>query len=176
MAGVSREGSEVSDRICREQGVHMKPRSLIVVAFAVCLGITAISARADVESTKQDGNKLLNYCSQAVKDTEPGTAEEHFKIAWCLGYIYGFKDGFDGLALVSAKDDTDFTKLRHSYICFPEGSTIDQAIRVLVKFLKDHPERLHQPSFTLAEEAFAEAFPCQTRSPSMPVNPKVDKR
>ena len=36
-----------------------------------------------------------------------------------------------------------------------------QAIRIFVKFLQEHPERLHEPESWLMMSALEEAFPCE---------------
>ena len=43
-------------------------------------------------------------------------------------------------------------------VCPPKGSTHGQGQRVAVQFLKDHPERLHEPAFILMKEALRQAF------------------
>jgi len=45
--------------------------------------------------------------------------------------------------------------------CLPQnGILIGQAVRVTVKWLRDHPEKLHQDGITLIWRAMAEGFPC----------------
>jgi hypothetical protein len=51
---------------------------------------------------------------------------------------------------------------KKALFCTPEsGITNDQAARVVVKYLREHPERLHEKESLLAMAAFAEAFPCK---------------
>jgi len=45
-------------------------------------------------------------------------------------------------------------------VCPSEGVTLAQAVRIVLKFLQDHPERLHLRGSELAEDALSKAFPC----------------
>jgi len=48
-----------------------------------------------------------------------------------------------------------------SMICIPqEASSVAQLVRVVVKWLRDHPERLHEQMTILTLEALRDAFPC----------------
>ena len=44
--------------------------------------------------------------------------------------------------------------------CAPKEVTVGQLVLVIVKFLRDHPERLHQGRAALTMEALTTAFPC----------------
>jgi len=44
--------------------------------------------------------------------------------------------------------------------CWPDGSSIRQAIHVIRKFIADHPEMEHLPTTVIAFRALSEAFPC----------------
>ena len=45
-------------------------------------------------------------------------------------------------------------------VCLPEGLSSGQLLLVIVKFLRDHPERLHEARGFLALEAAKASFPC----------------
>lgn len=40
----------------------------------------------------------------------------------------------------------------------PYGVTWGQRIKIIEKFLRDHPEKLHEPAYTLVVQALSEAF------------------
>jgi Rap1a immunity proteins len=44
--------------------------------------------------------------------------------------------------------------------CLPDGTGSEQAIRIVVKYLNSHPEKLHKDAHILVVEALREAFPC----------------
>lgn len=46
-------------------------------------------------------------------------------------------------------------------ICNPEGVTGEQYMLIVEKYLKDHPEELHESAYLLIDIALMEAFPCE---------------
>jgi hypothetical protein len=101
-----------------------------------------------------DGSELLRSCNAAVRlsDGEQLTPDDITRAVWCTGYIGGF---LDGLALMGWKGAT--TK-----VCLPKnGIENDQAARVLVKYLKAHPEFLHESGRASLIVALGEAFACK---------------
>ena len=76
----------------------------------------------------------------------------------CLSYIIGVADI---ISVISNLDVSGFAA-----VCFPPGAvtagvTADQLRRVVVKYLKAHPEETHEPAVLLVTVALREAFPCQ---------------
>ena len=45
-------------------------------------------------------------------------------------------------------------------VCLPNGMTLGQGLKVLVKYMDDHPEELHEKTAELAARAFVKAWPC----------------
>jgi hypothetical protein len=45
--------------------------------------------------------------------------------------------------------------------CVPDKVTIGQAIRVIVKYVNDHPNNMHLDFKVLGEAALKQAWPCQ---------------
>jgi Rap1a immunity proteins len=50
---------------------------------------------------------------------------------------------------------------RTNNICLPPTTTVDQALRVVARFLKQHPDRTHLGFVELAIAGMAEAWFCQ---------------
>jgi hypothetical protein len=75
----------------------------------------------------------------------------------CGSYIDGFLDGF------TTRDSTPGIP---QMVCFPEGVTSAQMHRVVMKWLLDHPARLHEPSWGLVTIAVRDAFSCQSTPPN----------
>jgi hypothetical protein len=46
-------------------------------------------------------------------------------------------------------------------ICPPDGTTVGQAVRVIVTYIDHHPERMREPFEALALEALQQAWPCR---------------
>ena len=77
-----------------------------------------------------------------------------------MGYIQGLLDSY---AVFSARDSS------LKIYCMPEqGVSSAQARILIVKWLKEHPERLHEQARLLVFHALAEAFPCP--------NPSTDQK
>ena len=45
-------------------------------------------------------------------------------------------------------------------VCLPKGVTTEQGLKVLVKYMDDHPEELQERTEQLATSAFINAWPC----------------
>jgi hypothetical protein len=62
--------------------------------------------------------------------------------------------------------------------CIPNEVNLPQMARVLVKWLRDHPERLHEPISILSMDAFHGAFPCVASTPKAgpaPAKPQLTR-
>ena len=79
-----------------------------------------------------DGNSLKELCG--------GDA---YAKGFCQGYITGT------------------SKLTVSPACFPDGVTLGQITDIMIKYMNDHPEKLHLASGLLVTIALQEAFPCE---------------
>jgi len=92
-----------------------------------------------------DGNWLLTSCQIALKHLDDPQTTLSYLDAVRIGYCEGITQG---VGYVSPK------------VCTREDVTLVQAIRVVVKYLQDHPEELDQRNSPLVERALAKAFPC----------------
>jgi hypothetical protein len=73
-----------------------------------------------------------------------------------MGYIQGLLDSY---AVFSTRDPS------LDVYCMPEqGVSSAQARILIVKWLREHPERLHEQARLLVFHALAEAFPCRDSS------------
>jgi hypothetical protein len=131
---------------------------IFVISSACCWG----------QTTKKglDGNQLLENCGALIKamDANFKGAGASYGDGWCLGYLAGFTDGLDAAALMSSNGSYEqYSALRDSFICFPVGSNNGQYARIVVKYLNDHPERLHEDAKVLVASALRDAFPCQSK-------------
>jgi Rap1a immunity proteins len=108
-----------------------------------------------------DGNALLNIC-QSVEKAELSDTDA-FNLQFCYGYIQGVIDS-DGTwqGIMSYDKNHSHDKLRY---CLPEdGFLFTQVARVVVKYMKDHPEDLHWAASVLVHNAFVMGFPCRVSS------------
>ena len=103
-----------------------------------------------------DGNKLLERCkNHGTEDTYTPNAVGALNEGMCIGYISGIKDALRMAAVEADKSGS-------IGVCFPEGGIPNgEAVLVVIKWLKDHPEKLHEPAIALTVKAFQKAFPCK---------------
>jgi hypothetical protein len=92
-----------------------------------------------------DGNFLLGSCQISLRVMDNPSIRVDVYEAWrdgmCLGLIAGVAEA-------------------SPLVCYANGVTNGQSLRVVVKFLQDHPEKLNERDTTLIREALAQAFPC----------------
>ena len=106
---------------------------------------------------KRDGNTLLKDCNAALNYADNKTQPDAIaEAATCVGYINGV---LDTLTMWNAINEADF-----KIACFPDGVSPLQLIRVVVKYLNDHPEELHEAAIVLTFRAASTAFPCSKKS------------
>lgn len=100
------------------------------------------------------GSQLLDDCSVAIKKTSDMQGLDYQKAAWCMGFLYGFTSANTAYVALEQTDEPLF--------CAPEsGASVDQYSRVVVKYLEEHPEKLHMSAGPLALMALRDAFPCK---------------
>jgi hypothetical protein len=170
----------------------MKPT--IFVLFA-CVLSPAVYAR----DLPKDGNDLLEYCSAMVDvaDNPSNLAaitgdkltEKIGQVDWCAGYLAAVQDLLIqvhvnlaiivtmGVTLEGPDIQTKQYALNQLRIaCVPdENVRILQLGRVLIKWLREHPERLHEPKTILATDALRDSFPCQQPNPKEAPKPAPPK-
>jgi hypothetical protein len=119
----------------------MKPRVLFV--FVLLFPYSCFAA--DVKDV--DGNRVLEYCTSSFQFMDNGSS-------WCTGYVTGVMQALDlARSLSDTQDQRNYP--------FLAGIASGQAIRVIVKYLRENPEKLQERSVTLSLAALQRAFPCK---------------
>jgi hypothetical protein len=95
----------------------------------------------DAQAVFMDGRKLLTFCH---KNELSPSAES----VYCLGYVAAVVDVMKEDSIAGWKACTT-------------GVSIDQAVKVVTTFLREHPELLQYYGSSLAASALSEAFPCK---------------
>jgi hypothetical protein len=113
-----------------------------LVALAL-LGATS-SAMADATSSPASGAAAIEGCRAA--DTGRTTTVDRvlFDAGFCMGIVAGTMWGLQLTDLV----------------CLPKGVTIGQGLKVLIRYMDDHPEELDKETAELVARASVKAWPC----------------
>ena len=127
-----------------------------LVLWVITLSVLGGVARAFPFEAADKGHELLTRCNTAV-DIAEGRITPTPTNAQDVGYCFGMMQGLRNL-----NQEYETLLEGKALFCLPRGINNGQAARVVVKYLKDHPEELHQPAVVLAITAFKDAYPCQS--------------
>lgn len=105
------------------------------------------------------GNDLLRQCNEMMKildNSNPPPGVDAGEAMYCVGYVGGAAD----FATVG-----EVWNRVHDYkdapFCVPVEAERGQLVRVVVRYMNDHPEELHKDKVVLVMGAFSAAFPCK---------------
>ncbi|MNV92649.1 hypothetical protein D3C71_1872670 [compost metagenome] len=97
-----------------------------------------------------------SYCSvpsQPSIDGDYTSLSPDFNAGYCFGTVGAVMDTMINLYYDLPKD---------AKACFPEnGIQYGQAVRIVTRYLSDHPASLHKSGSMLSIEAFKAAYPCK---------------
>lgn len=103
-----------------------------------------------------DGNELLVQCQDVERLLDSNTLEKPFAVGVCLGLLRGV---WSTMVILNTGLDQGFRT------CQPKtGIKGGQAARIVVRYLREHPEQLHEDAVFLSILAFQAAYPC-SKSP-----------
>lgn len=88
-----------------------------------------------------DGNELLINCSLADDLSKQRSASDSLLAGYCYGLVHGVSQTAPG-------------------VCVPQKVPLGQAIKVVLKFLNDNPNKLQIDGAALTRDALSNAFPC----------------
>jgi Rap1a immunity proteins len=96
------------------------------------------------------GDTFLKYCAVVEQDTEKLTVVELTQSIECVAYLQGF---IRGVFVQKAEN-------RMPPYC-PTGSTVQQDVRVVLAYLREHPKETDKPLPGLALQALKHAYRCK---------------
>ena len=114
-------------------------RKILMMVLLTTHAMPAV-AQPDLNS----GNAWVEPCRAAL---DKNNSQDPFSEGVCFGFVTGV-----------------FTTLawpRNERICPPNEATVNQALRVIVYWLDQHPARLHENFHALAMVALTQAWPCK---------------
>lgn len=134
----------------------MHHRPLLLSLFLLLCGLSQGTANNPSAGRGElgigSGNQFHEYCASVEKYSTGNDPAENLKGSFCLGYVEGFLHG----VLVVDRNHTDKT------FCLPSPEVTNlQVVRIIRKFIPEHPERAHQLTAILAVDALRGAFPCR---------------
>ena len=128
----------------------MKITNCIILGFTLCMRTVAGNDRP--AGVADSGNGFLSACQYS-------TSENSYTAGLCQGYVRGVSDAVDALFRLTARAQPEAIPL----FCIPKDSTNHQILDVVIKFVKEHPEKRHAPTKFLVLDSLIEAFPCSSK-------------
>jgi hypothetical protein len=102
----------------------------------------------------KSGTSFYDQCGPAEKDLHQLSTAENVQHGYCMGYVAGLTQGVGSSELIHN------VKRSERIFCLPAGATNIQKVRVIRKYIGNHPEEAHNPAQGQALAALREAFPC----------------
>lgn len=137
--------------------------ALLVLLFFV-VWATSAYAQSDISSS---GNGFLATCSVVDKPQDRWSEVDFLHSGQCLGFMQGLEEGI-GLAFSVVKKGEG--SVEDLGVCFPSDGTVTtgQITSIVLKYLKENPEKAHERTATLVVLAAKTAFPCAAEATRKP--------
>ncbi len=163
----------------------MRPMLILAFVFLVAAPLHA------QDKIPKDGNDMLEFCSHVVDAldnpaSQVGSSVEYarntFKQGWCAGHLQTIREMIifwqvqvaKTVTIMSGDQNPSSDALKKTIsttpdmTCIPDEVNMAQMARILVKWLRDHPERLHERVSILTLDAFHDAFACHADTKKPP--------
>ena len=123
------------------------------IAVAVLLVVSVPFARAESTQLHTSLYGMTMTGQLFWKNCRSVRAEK----ARCLGYVMGLMDGLAIMQNALARERATYPSW--SPVCTPRDVTGDEAVTVLVNYLRRHPDSRNQPALALFLRAVRESWP-----------------
>jgi hypothetical protein len=120
--------------------------------FAATIALALCITPALAADEKFTGNTWLPHCKNVLINNRGDDASQQSE---CVGVVMALR-----YAMVFVTDHYGVHQA-----CVPSSATNGQIIRVVVKYLEDHPKKLNSHFMHLMMEAIADAWPCTEERP-----------
>jgi hypothetical protein len=122
----------------------------VALITVFCLPLTA------EEVLEESGNAFLRQCSVVEKDHDLTSADKSNQMV-CAAYVSGFVEGASAAITFSRSKGESPSSL----YCTDSDMEAGQLVRVVLKYIRSHPETADQRTFVLVTRAFQAAYPCR---------------
>jgi hypothetical protein len=95
---------------------------------------------------------FLAMCNAVDQIYAPKTQDQQYSETLCIGWVRGVSKGIV-VGQIAA--------IGKVQICFPQINSYGQMLRIIKKYINDHPEQEQYETEWLAFLAMKEAFPCK---------------
>jgi hypothetical protein len=126
-------------------------RQIVVALLALVIVAPAFGKDDWYRAFGPDGNRLIVTCKAALRvmdtndpKTGTGTKQDAYDDGYCQGLVTGVASS------INSEDGADLTT---------PNPSISQLIRVVQKYMDDHPEELSKPAVWLIRVSIIKAFP-----------------
>lgn len=128
------------------------------------LGTTLGAAQVPVEGTGPwtSGNDFVQRCADIDKPTSALTHNEGINVIGCVYWVKGVLEGVN----LGAQFDAVGNTLMHEPWAMPDKATTGQAVQVLLKYIRQHPETAHEATVFLMMRALGEVWPAKPQKVS----------
>lgn len=129
----------------------LKKASLLSVSLSLA-GVTLQAG--ELPASTVNGDALLTECSEITDRPPEAAADSSTGGSYCLGMVNG---------MMNLNYIYQSQLGNQALFCLPDDIVISniEAARVVVGYLKEHPEELHEDPASLMFFAFQKTYPCR---------------
>lgn len=138
----------------------MKTLWWIALIFLLSMPSLAQDQHTQTEdfTPEASGNAFSRLCSVVEKENREGLETLHSMA--CLGYVSGFVYGVE--TEISFVQDVTKQDILTPF-CRPNNLERGQMVRVVLKYIRENPEKAHLPTSALIMGALSKAYPCPVK-------------
>lgn len=130
----------------------MKQFFITLLIIALTFGTSLTTLGQPTPSKFTTGAELVKKCSGELNNDNR---------AWCLGFIIGFDQAHSMISYLKHRDrQTKFNIKHHGMLYCPINVTYNQAIKLIVRYLKNNPDKQKLPASYAAWYALGDKFSC----------------
>ena len=123
--------------------------------WLLCTFVLMLLCPPILAQLKHDGNALSEECAVALRTAEHPDVMDGLNTGVCFGLVDGIRET---LTLWNTVDSQHNEAKFHG--CIPTEVTVEEAVKVVMKYLNDNPTQLHHRDAFLIAIALAKGYPC----------------